>query len=146
MRTIVSGSRILADSIGTPVDKVAPGYLFGPNGQKVHAYLDQVFDLDSILITGMAEGVDLHAKYWAMLNQIVWAEFPVTKADWNRWGKFAGQNRNWQMAYFAKESIGEVGNLISIVGSPSGTAGSNNMKEIAVLVGMNILTKYIQPV
>ena len=61
------------------------------------------FDLDigrmlwapSVVLCGMARGVDLFGKAWAEKNGILVEEYP---ADWDRFGKSAGYRRNVQMA------------------------------------------------
>lgn len=51
----------------------------------------------SILICGMARGVDTIAYKWAMLHSISIMKFPITKNMWNIYGNSAGPIRNLQM-------------------------------------------------
>ena len=62
------------------------------------------FDITEV-VCGMAEGVDLLGKKWAEENKILVKEFPVTKEDWKRYGKFAGIRRNHQMGDYAEGLI-----------------------------------------
>ena len=69
-----------------------------------------------VLIHGGAEGADLLADQWGVVN---WLEIEEYKADWDKYGKAAGMIRNRQMleegkpdlvvAFPTKNSIGTWG-------------------------------------
>lgn len=74
------------------------------------------------VVCGMARGVDLLGRRWAMENNIQVIEFP---AQWDKHGKSAGYKRNVEMAKYT----GETGGLILIWDGKS--KGSGHMKNIA---------------
>lgn len=51
----------------------------------------------SILICGMARGIDTSAYRWALAHKIPIKPFPITKEDWDNYGNSAGPLRNKDM-------------------------------------------------
>ena len=80
MRTIIAGSRTIVD-----YDTVAT------------AIAESGFNITEV-VSGGARGVDTVGELWAENNGI-----PVTRflADWNKYGRAAGNRRNVQMAEYA---------------------------------------------
>ena len=60
---------------------------------KVREYISQL-PLDTIIVSGGAEGVDRQAVGWARVLQM---ETLVFKPDWDKYGKSAGILRNTQI-------------------------------------------------
>lgn len=89
------------------------------------------------VICGMARGVDLLGRRWAIENKIDVIEFP---AQWDKYGKSAGYKRNVEMANYANETV-LGGGLILIWDGKS--KGSGHMKDIAEKAGLKIWEKII---
>jgi hypothetical protein len=85
MKTIIAGSR---------TEK-----RFGP---LVAAILKSNFAPISEVVSGGAEGVDQLGEEWARCYGVPVRQFP---ADWKRYGKAAGRQRNLQMAVYADALI-----------------------------------------
>lgn len=66
---------------------------------RIGAHLAALFLIDKpdVLIHGAATGIDLLADEWAKKCGIPRRPFPVTKAEWNKFGRAAGPRRNQQM-------------------------------------------------
>lgn len=54
------------------------------------------------VVSGCADGVDQLGEEWAKMPQLPVRQFP---ADWKRYGKAAGRQRNLQMAVYADALI-----------------------------------------
>jgi hypothetical protein len=54
------------------------------------------------VVSGCAEGVDQLGEQWARMAQLPVRQFP---ADWKRYGRAAGRQRNLQMAVYADALI-----------------------------------------
>lgn len=65
--------------------------------RKVFAVLHEYKDRVTVIIHGNARGADLLASQWALVNRIHEEAYPITKADWERFGRGAGPRRNKQM-------------------------------------------------
>jgi len=65
----------------------------------VYRALDKVHRARGVLcvITGMARGADSLAWEWAKANRIPTAEYPISRGDWQTYGKGAGPIRNQRM-------------------------------------------------
>lgn len=103
MKTIIAGSRRISN----------PRLVFG--------LLDQSKLEISEVISGLAFGVDMLGKEWAEQKGIPVLSFPVTKSDWQTYGKSAGMRRNKKMA--------EVGNALILIWDGQ-SSGSKNMKSL----------------
>ena len=57
------------------------------------------------VVSGHANGVDLLGEKWARRNDIPVKKFPVTKEDWETYGKVAGPMRNSRMADYGEQLI-----------------------------------------
>lgn len=66
------------------------------DGEHIHATLDRVHAKHGItlLIQGGARGADVRAKAWAIARRVPFATEPVTKEDWDQFGRRAGPMRN----------------------------------------------------
>lgn len=78
------------------------------------------------LVCGMAQGIDLIARGWALESGIPVKEFP---AEWDLYGRAAGPRRNQQMAEYAEA-------LIAIWDGKS--SGTKNMITKAEKLGLGI--------
>ena len=108
MRVIIAGSRGITD-MGSVIAAIqASG--FKP----------------SVVISGMARGVDILGKMWADDNGIPVETYP---ADWNRYGKSAGYRRNEVMADKAEA-------LLAIYDGVS--RGTKHMIDIATRKGLKV--------
>lgn len=85
----------------------------------------------SEVVCGMARGVDLLGREWALRNSVLVKEMP---ADWNRFGKSAGYKRNVQMAEVADA-------LIAIWDGVS--RGTKHMIDIAKNKGLLVYIKRV---
>jgi hypothetical protein len=84
MRTIIAGSRTITDY------------------KTIKKYLDRL-DWDiTVVISGMARGVDQLGEWWAIENNIPIERFP---AQWKKYGRRAGYNRNLLMAQNAEALV-----------------------------------------
>lgn len=86
------------------------------NERKVFAILCEYKDIVTVIIHGAQRGADLIAQDWAIINHITDLPFPVTKADWERFGKPAGHMRNKKMLEQGRPDL-----VIAFPGGP-GTA------------------------
>jgi len=84
------------------------------------------------VVCGMARGIDLFGKEWAIKNNIPVAEFP---ADWKGLGRKAGPIRNCQMAEYADA-------LIAIWDGNS--KGTKHMIDYATKKGLKVGIKIIK--
>ena len=91
------------------------------NRKLVFDILDQSKFKISGVIEGEAAGVDTLGRKWAESKGIEILPFPVTRDEWQRYGKSAGMRRNERMAEIADA-------LILIWNGAS--SGSKNMKEL----------------
>jgi hypothetical protein len=76
------------------MDYIVVGSRQKANYRIVREFLDKLTDIDTI-ISGGAQGTDLHAKIYAKRNNIEYIEYP---AEWDIYGRSAGWERNNQMA------------------------------------------------
>lgn len=121
MRVIIAGSRTITD-----YDKV------------VEAIIDSGFHITEV-ICGKARGVDTLGKRWAKKHNIPVQEFP---AEWARYGRRAGPERNRDMAEYASDfenpNRPDNGGLILVWDGKS--RGSANMLYNAKRYGLEIYT------
>lgn len=57
------------------------------------------------VVSGGATGVDAIGEQWAEENGLTVDRYPVTKDDWNKFGRSAGPRRNAEMATVAEALI-----------------------------------------
>jgi hypothetical protein len=88
MRLIIAGSRGVTDYAIVREAVIASGLW------KQYAHQLEI-------VSGMARGVDLLGKEFALKNNLTLHEFPVTSEDWNKHGKKAGMLRNICMGEFS---------------------------------------------
>lgn len=81
------------------------------------------------IVSGKARGVDALGEDWARMNNIPVTGFPVTPADWKRYGKRAGYLRNRKMGEYAEA-------LIAVWDGKS--RGTKHMIDIADELGLVI--------
>ncbi len=79
------------------------------------------------VVSGRARGVDTLGEDWARTNNIPVTQFPVTPAEWKRYGKRAGYLRNRKMGEYAEA-------LIAIWDGKS--RGTGHMIDIADELGL----------
>lgn len=84
----------------------------------------------TLLVEGGADGADTHARNWAIRNGIPHRTYPISKEDWERYGKRAGRRRNHQMLTQAKPQL-----VVAFPGGP----GTQHMTQIAHEAGLPIL-------
>lgn len=108
MRTIIAGSREITNY-----------------GSVIDAVLNSGFEISEV-VCGMAKGVDLLGKRWALDYGVPVKEFP---ADWKNLGIKAGYLRNEQMAGYAER-------LVAVWDGHS--RGTKHMIDIAKREGLTI--------
>lgn len=115
MKTIIAGSREIT----------SPGIV-------ARAILASGIEITEV-VSGGARGVDSLGEQWARRSRIPVTEFPVTPADWKKYGKRAGYIRNHKMGEYAEA-------LIAVWdGQSRGTGHMINIaKELGLLVKMFI--------
>ncbi len=89
MRVIIAGSRSFTDR-----DYNAVKDCIERSGFKI-----------TEIVSGKARGIDTLGEQYADENNIHVEPFPVTKADWNKYGKRAGYLRNIKMKEYADALI-----------------------------------------
>jgi hypothetical protein len=60
---------------------------------------------DAVVIHGAARGADLMAADWAFQRGVPTEAYPITSADWDRYGRGAGAIRNQQMLHEGKPDV-----------------------------------------
>ena len=85
----------------------------------------------SLLIHGCAKGADTLANEWSEENSINIAKYPVTRADWGKYGKAAGVFRNQDMLNDSKPDF---------VLAFDGANGTKHMKKYAQKNGYAVIT------
>jgi hypothetical protein len=116
IRIIIAGSRSIKD--WTTIKTAIEGVL-----EKWDIPIENV----SAVVSGHAQGVDMHGELWAKMNRIPVVVFAVQPYEWVRFGKSAGHKRNARMADYGNH-------LIAIWdGNSRGTEG---MVELAKLRGL----------
>jgi hypothetical protein len=88
------------------------------------------------VVSGGATGVDSMGQLWAQESEIPCQLFPVTREQWNEFGKKAGPMRNRQMAENAEA-------LLAIWDGKS--KGTKNMIETATAKGLHVHVYRAQP-
>lgn len=83
----------------------------------------------STVVLGGATGVDALGELWAQQNEIPCQLFPVTREQWNEFGKAAGPMRNRQMAENSEA-------LLAIWDGKS--RGTKNMIQTAKAKGLHV--------
>jgi hypothetical protein len=83
----------------------------------------------TLLIHGAAAGADTLASMWARTRQVPEQACPITREDWQRYGKRAGRIRNLYMLTKYKPE--------RVVAFPGGT-GTAHMDEIATAAGVHV--------
>lgn len=68
--------------------------------EKIHSMIQSSLYRPIEIVTGMARGVDTHALNYAKKHKLSWQEFPVTKEEWDQYGKSAGHRRNHVMGIY----------------------------------------------
>lgn len=81
-----------------------------------------VFDRTVEIVSGAARGTDQLGERYAKEYGLGIKRFPVTNADWKKWGKSAGPIRNEQMAKYATHCV---------CFWDGASRGTNNMIELA---------------
>lgn len=61
---------------------------------------------DVLIISGCARGVDTVGIDFALKYNLPYLEFPISKADWKKYGNYAGPRRNQQMIDEGKPDVG----------------------------------------
>jgi hypothetical protein len=84
----------------------------------------------TVLICGMARGIDTSAHIWGVTMRIPIEEF---HADWEKFGKSAGYRRNTEMAKVAEGLIA--------LRKPGGSRGTQHMIDIALVKGLKVFVK-----
>ena len=87
MRTIIAGSRKVTDYQSVCRAILKSGWM------------------PTVVLCGMAKGVDLLGKQWAETHGIPVETYPVSEYEWNRYGPRAGILRNIKMAEHAEALI-----------------------------------------
>lgn len=82
MRVIIAGSRSIHDYAEIAI-----------------AVEESGFDVTKV-VSGRAMGVDMLGESWADENDVPIKKFPVSNADWKKWGSSAGKRRNSEMAEY----------------------------------------------
>lgn len=95
----------------------------------LRAWLDQQHKLRPItlVIQGGAKGADALAKEWARDRGIPCDEY---KADWSRFGRGAGPERNGRMLREGKPD--------AVIAFP-GHAGTSHMVQLAIRAGVTVI-------
>jgi hypothetical protein len=108
MRVLVCGGRDYTDNVNVynTLDK-----LLNPNNEPLPPG-------NHVVIHGGARGADLLADEWAVTN---WVSIKEYKADWARWGKYAGPIRNKQMLDEGKPDL--------VIAFPGGKGTANMIKQ-----------------
>jgi hypothetical protein len=88
MKTIIAGSRDLILSTNEIAEIV----------------MESGFMVTEV-VCGKARGIDTCGANWAFFRDIPVAPFPVSREDWEKYGKAAGHRRNRQMAQYADALI-----------------------------------------
>jgi len=88
----------------------------------------------NLVIAGGARGADTIAVFEAERAGI---EVIVIKAEWDRLGKNAGFQRNFEMADYAKSVISEFGGAVQVV-AVRGGKGTNHMLMVGRDYGFKI--------
>lgn len=107
---------------------IAGGRDFGDRGT-MNMVMGKLLNESDIVITGMADGADTLA--WDIANEWNYAvrEFPITKDDWDTFGKAAGPIRNRKMA--------EAGDAL-IAFWDGESRGTKNMIDTAMAMGLEL--------
>lgn len=84
------------------------------------------------VVCGLARGIDLRGKRWAVKRNIPVSDFP---AEWDEYGKRAGHLRNLEMAVFASEYKPDAGLILIWDGLSKGSA---NMLKQARIRGLKV--------
>lgn len=121
MKVIIAGSRSITDY-----------------GLVIKAIEESGFDITEV-VSGCAIGVDTLGEQWARDECIPIKPFPVTKAQWKKYGNAAGHLRNEKMAEYVEP---DGGCIIIWTGLPS-SPGSKNMRDIAKRKGLNLFVRII---
>lgn len=138
-KIIIAGSRGFTDSNseGLRIPAVAPNYVQGLNYFLVSDIIEGFansaeIDLnESIIVQGEANGVDLHAKNYAIQNEIDFENHP---ADWKTHGHKAGFIRNKKMLESIIDAPRPV--LFAILSMHHDNKGTRNMIEQALATGV----------
>lgn len=110
MKTIIAGSRSIT-RLGVLVQALTASYWAG-----------QITEV----VSGCADGVDELGEQWARMAMRRVRQFP---ADWKRYGRAAGRQRNLQMAVYADA-------LIAVWDGKS--PGTRHMIETAERMGLKV--------
>ena len=131
MRILVCGSRSLSDK-----------------SPEISRYLDQFYKENNIkiLITGMAQGADIIAYFWAIDNRIELLQFPadwenleeqgavvVTRKDGTQYNRNAGLERNRRMLVQGKPDC-----VLAFLDKRSRSNGTRHMIRIAREQGVSV--------
>jgi len=96
-------------------------------------FLDRFDHGDLTIISGGAPGADKLGEEWANEFNICIAPFPVSPAEWKKYGKSAGPRRNKRMAEYAAEGPW-CGNLVAFWNGE--TPGTKSMIKYALNFGL----------
>lgn len=97
--------------------------------------LVHTFPSDTIVVSGMAEGVDIYAYRAAKVHNLFVKEYPVESEEWNLIGKRSGYIRNLIMGTYLKQLKGTAHLFIL---RDELTAGTKMMRDVCVSLGLPI--------
>lgn len=87
----------------------------------VQDFLSKMKPIIGVIIHGDCEGADYLAGLWAQANKIPVEVYPVTKEEWDKFGRAAGPMRNTKMLIQGKPDI--------CFAFPGGTGTANMIKQ-----------------
>lgn len=76
---------------------------------------------DALVIHGAARGADLMAGDWAREKGVPVETYPITSADWDRYGKAAGAIRNREMLEKGRPDV--------VLAFPGGNGTANMVRQ-----------------
>ena len=93
-----------------PMRVVVTGGRFWKRRDATYEFLDRLHEKYrfTVLIEGEAEGADTLAREWAETRGVDVDPYPVTRDEWKRHGKKAGNLRNQQMIDEGKPELGVI--------------------------------------
>ena len=98
--------------------------------------LVHTFPSDTIVVSGMAKGVDTYAHHAAKVHNLFVKEYPIEDEEWRLIGKRAGYVRNSVMGAYLLELKGTAHLFIN---NNERTAGTTRMFEICERRGIPVI-------